>query len=256
MAENNEQTGAGAPAGKGGLKRDLPETDSPPLSPAGESTDPADAPEPAIEPTDIVVWQPQRAARFRIRPRHRRAAMLAASVAIAAAIGVVAGVAVSGGFAARKPAVSLAERQALQRKIAKLGKEVAGLKVRIAAADKPAQSTVAKISEKITERLRNAPEITGSIPAPPAAIPMPLPSPRPAVAETRPPVVHDWSIRFVRAGIVYVQNRGETYQVQRGAPLPGLGPVREIRRQDGRWYVVTPRGLIVAMRDRAYFERF
>ena len=34
----------------------------------------------------------------------------------------------------------------------------------------------------------------------------------------------------------------------------GLGPVEQIKRQDGRWVVVTPKGLIVSMRDRRYFE--
>jgi hypothetical protein len=51
-----------------------------------------------------------------------------------------------------------------------------------------------------------------------------------------------------------VQNRGDIYQVVPGAPLPGLGPVEQIKRQDGRWVVVTPKGLIVSARDRSYFE--
>jgi hypothetical protein len=41
-----------------------------------------------------------------------------------------------------------------------------------------------------------------------------------------------------------------------GAPLPGIGPVEQIKRQDGRWVVVTPKGIIVSMRDRRYFEQF
>ena len=38
--------------------------------------------------------------------------------------------------------------------------------------------------------------------------------------------------------------------------LPGIGPVEQIKRQDGRWVVVTPKGIIVSMRDRRYFEHF
>jgi hypothetical protein len=51
-------------------------------------------------------------------------------------------------------------------------------------------------------------------------------------------------------GYVYVENRGEIYQVQLGAPLPGLGPVQSVKRQDGRWIVLTPKGIIVSLRDR------
>jgi hypothetical protein len=36
------------------------------------------------------------------------------------------------------------------------------------------------------------------------------------------------------------------FEVYPGDPLPGVGRVNAIRRQDGRWVVVTDRGLIVA----------
>jgi hypothetical protein len=68
--------------------------------------------------------------------------------------------------------------------------------------------------------------------------------------------VADWSIRGARDGYVYVQGHGDIYEVVPGAPLPGLGPVEQIKRQDGRWVVVTPKGIIVSMRDRRYFEQF
>jgi hypothetical protein len=79
-----------------------------------------------------------------------------------------------------------------------------------------------------------------------------LPAPRPPPA--RLSIVPDWSIRETRDGYVYVQGHGDVYQVVPGAPLPGLGPVESIRRQDGRWVVTTPKGIIVSMRDRRYFE--
>ena len=66
----------------------------------------------------------------------------------------------------------------------------------------------------------------------------------------------DWSIRDVRDGYVYVQGHGDIYEVVPGAPLPGLGPVEDIKRRDGRWVVVTPKGLIVSQRDRRYFEPY
>ena len=38
------------------------------------------------------------------------------------------------------------------------------------------------------------------------------------------------------------------YEAVPGADLPGVGRVQTIRRQDGRWVVVTPKGLIVSSR--------
>ena len=38
------------------------------------------------------------------------------------------------------------------------------------------------------------------------------------------------------------------FEVVPGANLPGLGKVETIRRQDGRWVVVTPKGFIVSQR--------
>jgi hypothetical protein len=69
-------------------------------------------------------------------------------------------------------------------------------------------------------------------------------------------VVAGWTIRDIRNGYVYVENHGELYQVVLGAPLPGLGPVQSVKRQDGRWVVLTPKGIIVSMRDRRYFDDF
>ena len=83
-----------------------------------------------------------------------------------------------------------------------------------------------------------------------------MPAPRPAarIAATESParlsVVPDWTIRSAREGAVLVDHHGELYQVVIGAVLPGLGPVEAIKRQDGRWMVVTPKGIIVSLRDR------
>jgi hypothetical protein len=70
----------------------------------------------------------------------------------------------------------------------------------------------------------------------------------------RPPLVKDWVIRDARNGFIFVQGHGDIYQVVPGAPLPGLGPVESIHREEGRWVVVTPRGVIVSLRDRPFFE--
>jgi hypothetical protein len=38
------------------------------------------------------------------------------------------------------------------------------------------------------------------------------------------------------------------FDVMPGTQLPGLGRVDNVIRQDGRWIVVTPKGLITSMR--------
>jgi hypothetical protein len=38
------------------------------------------------------------------------------------------------------------------------------------------------------------------------------------------------------------------FEVVPGANLPGLGKVETIRRHDGRWVVMTPKGMIVSQR--------
>jgi hypothetical protein len=165
----------------------------------------------------------------------------------------------TGGFS--KPAAvdvaGLEESRAAQQSIARLSKDVAGLKASLEAANKSAHSQFAKISERLS---RDSAEITGAITPPqtvPSAAPLPPARPAPAAeAPRRPSVITDWTIRETRDGFVYVQGHGDVYQVVLGAPLPGIGPVEQIKRQDGRWVVVTPKGIIVSMRDRRYFEQF
>lgn len=205
--------------------------------------------------------------------RRKRYAALAATVMLAAGLGAVIGAAASGGFgrqvsqagqtgqATPQDVAGLKERKAMQQIIARLTKDIGALKASMAASktahnhlakttDKPATKPPEKIASKTVETPAS-PEITGSIPA---VTPLPLPRPAEAASLGRPPVVEDWSIRNVRDGYVYVQGRGDIYEVVPGAPLPGLGPVKSIKRQDGHWVVATPKGLIVAKRDRKFFE--
>jgi hypothetical protein len=90
-----------------------------------------------------------------------------------------------------------------------------------------------------------------SPPLPPAAS-LPPRKNAPRVASPQPParvsILADWSIRDARDGYVTVQGHGEAYRVVPGTPLPGLGPVDQIKRQDGHWVVVTPKGIIVPRR--------
>jgi|SRR5450830_215618 hypothetical protein len=275
-----EITGGEAAASSSGApepaqsKSELPSVESPPISPATETPAIAtDTPAPAIEPIaaatptvePITDAAPVAKPRFVLRPRHKRYALLAASVTFAAALGAVVGALASGGFSApaRPDVAAIEENKAMQQSIARLGKEVTTLKASLEQANKSAHIQIAKISERLEHATA---EVTGSISAPqttaPVLTPLPSPRPTPRIAAVEPPpparpsVVAGWTIRDTHNGYVYVENHGELYQVVLGAPLPGLGPVQSVKRQDGRWVVLTPKGIIVSMRDRRYFEEF
>ena len=93
-----------------------------------------------------------------------------------------------------------------------------------------------------------AKDITGSIPQQVAAVTPPASAqaapPKPEVA--RLPTVDGWILRDVANGGALIENRRGMYEVYAGDPIPGLGRVDAIRKQDGRWVVVTSKGLIVA----------
>jgi hypothetical protein len=90
-------------------------------------------------------------------------------------------------------------------------------------------------------------DVTGTIPQQAAA-----PAPASALAAppkaevARLPTVEGWVLRDVANGSALIESRRGMYEVYAGDPVPGLGRVDAIRRQDGRWVVVTSKGLIVA----------
>jgi hypothetical protein len=124
---------------------------------------------------------------------------------------------------------------------------------------------LAKLSEAVEKLHAAAPvaaaaaqpasrEITGSVTAPataPAAVAA-APKPNVQTAEARGefgrlPTLNDWVLRDVGGnGGALIEGRRGMFEVYAGDPVPGLGRVDAIRRQDGRWVVVTSRGLIVA----------
>jgi len=257
-------------------KSDLPHVESPSISPAEKKS--AERLSPLTDSAPAVFVAPAAKPFFKLRPRHKRAALLAASLTLAAALGSVVGAVTTQHLAASpKPAVdtaALEERKALQQSLAHLSQQVATLKVNLDVATRTARremdnahSEVAKLSEKLAAA---AADITGSVKPPqtvavatpsPEPAATPLPQPRPVIAALapppvppRPPVVPDWTLRMARDGVALVEGHGAIYEAVLGAPLPGLGPVQTITREDGRWYVATPRGIIVSARDRRYFE--
>jgi hypothetical protein len=60
------------------------------------------------------------------------------------------------------------------------------------------------------------------------------------------PKVEGWVLRDVNRGGALIEGRQGLYEVYAGDPVPGLGRVDAIRKQDGHWVVVTSKGLVVA----------
>lgn len=247
---------------------------------------------PIAQESETAAEMPKVAPFFTLKTRHKRYARMAASVAIGAVLGAIGGTLITGGLSPR-PAQNVAvveENKAMQQSLTRLAKDVSALKTQVATNDKINSELVATGKAKSPEKIqKEMADITGSISAPttmavletnsavaaadpvaaptstaslapvfaPASVPVPRPAPRLAMAEaqpSRPTVVRDWSIRDARGGYIYVETHGEIYQIVPGAPLPGLGPVQSIKRLEGRWVVTTPKGIIVSMRDRRYFE--
>jgi hypothetical protein len=55
-------------------------------------------------------------------------------------------------------------------------------------------------------------------------------------------------VRDVRRGTALIEGRLGMIEVDAGDVVPGLGRIDAIRKQDGRWVVVTARGLILSAR--------
>lgn len=200
--------------------------------------------------------------------RHKRMLARAAVIAVAAALGAVMGVVGTYASLPQQPkqeVASVEERQAMQHSIARLAKDVASLKTSIDGVSKATTTQIGKftdkINEKISERLAKADrsdrggDITGSISAPastaaPRDAALPLPPPRPQI-------VKGWHVYDSGDGYVLAeQDGGDLYRIAVGLPLPGLGPIESIRRDNGQLEVVTARGIIPAAPRRTVRNRF
>jgi len=95
-----------------------------------------------------------------------------------------------------------------------------------------------------------AKEVTGTI-TPPTPTPAVVASKADTKADAKPevgrlPVIDSWVLQDVSRGGALIESRQGIYEVYAGDVVPGLGRIDAVRRQDGRWVVVTSRGLIVA----------
>ena len=210
----------------------------------------------------------------------RRIAALAAVVALAALAGALGGALATAGLThlASDDAAG-GGNHALEASIARIDSDILSLKAgmehtsklgmsqfnktsdrldKVEKAQAEPAAKLAKLSEAV-DKLRAAPvpapvpvaaapaapkEVTGSITPPAAATQAPAAAPKVEVG--RLPTVEGWILRDVANGGALIEGRQGVYEVYAGDPVPGLGRVDAIRRQDGRWVVVTSKGLIVA----------
>lgn len=195
---------------------------------------------------------------------------LLAVAAIAATTGALAGSLTTAGIAymVGSQAAGPSYDQVFADGLARIDHQVAVLKGAIDTSARTQSAQVAKIAERmdraekaqsdagtrlakagdvldrVERRLAASSEVTGSV-GEARSVPVPPPSP-PAIADAkRPAVVEGWVLRDVYNGAAMIQGHGGVLAVLPGDNLPGLGRIEAIKRQDGRWVVVTARGLIL-----------
>jgi hypothetical protein len=213
------------------------------------------------------------------KPGKRRVSAMAAVVVLAAVAGALGGALATAGlghFAGADKAAS--NNLVLEASVARIDADLLALKASVEHTSKLGISQFNKTSDRLdkvekaqaepaarlaklsdaVDKLRAAPaavatapvaakEVTGSISPPATAVvaaPVPLPAPRPELA--RLPTVEGWVLRDVANGVALIEGRQGIFEVYAGDPVPGLGRVDAIRKQDGRWVVVTSKGLVIA----------
>jgi hypothetical protein len=195
--------------------------------------------------------------------RASRFTLLAAALALAAALGAMIGA--LAGYGLARPAVTAAaagrtdmqDIQALQENVVQVRTDLAALKLSMDSASRNVAAQITRIGERLDrveraqaepvaklnkaiealERLARgeaasaAKDVTGAIPQ-----------------GGKPGAVEGWVVRDVHRGTALLEGRMGLIEVDPGDVVPGLGRVDAIRKQDGRWVVVTPRGLIMSPR--------
>src|SRR5262245_60437309 len=177
-------------------------------------------------------------------PYVSRFTVLAASLALAAALGAMVGALVAYGLArpGAIPAVAvgrtaLEEIQTLKENVVQARVELAALKLSSDSANRNAGAQLTRISERI-DRVERSKDVTGSVVPAASALNQPA----------KPAAVEGWVVRDVYRGTALIEGRMGAIEVDQGDVVPGLGRVDAIRKQDGRWVVVTPKGLIMPAR--------
>ena len=211
----------------------------------------------------------------------RRIAAMAAVVALATVAGALGGALATAGlghFAGGEPAV--AKDSALEASVARIDADIVALKASVEHTSKMGMSQFNKTSDRLDKvekaqaepaaRLAKLSEAVDKLRATPQAAPAAVAAATPVAAKEvtgsvtplataaaaaaaqaktevgRLPTVDGWVLRDVANGGALIEGRHGIYEVYAGDPIPGVGRVDAIRKQDGRWVVVTSKGLIVA----------
>ena len=224
---------------------------------AAESAEPAIAPEKASDNPAGASPVAAEARAHRRTPAKGWFSLTAASVALAAGLGVGAGVLFGPLLAQPAPARAVAATapdpsSALQESVRLLAAEITSLKKTVASAD----SGSADALVRFTERLETAETVQGALVERVTRLADKLDaSPATAVSseitgsiEPAPAVASGWVLWRVVNGRALVQGNSGYYEVMAGSSLPGLGVVQKITRNDGRWVVMTQRGMIIPPR--------
>jgi hypothetical protein len=233
--------------------------------PRPEETTAGPAPEPDARPA--------RPRRFAFSP----AAMSMVAVLLGAAIG--SGATASLLYLNATPSAAPADPTSFTAALGRIDHELATLKASIEGSAKQSTAQIAKIADRMerTEKSQaetgakvartaesldrldhrlaanagGAGEATGSTSAGTLA-PGPgdrtasLADPKRAAVPAPTPVLEGWALRDVFNGGAMIQTpRNGILEVIPGDTLPGLGRIEAVKRLDGRWVVVTSRGLIV-----------
>jgi hypothetical protein len=215
----------------------------------------------------------------------RRLAALAAVVALAALAGALGGAMATASlqhFASNDAAVAPSGNSGLETSVARIDADVVALKAGVEHTSKMGMSQFNKTSDRLDKLEKAQAESSAKLaklgeavekphvtpPATPVAAATPqaakevtgtITPPAPAQTATataskadakpevgRLPVIDSWVLQDVSRGGALIEGRQGVYEVYAGDVVPGLGRIDAVRRQDGRWVVVTSRGLIVA----------
>ncbi|HXI04766.1 MAG: hypothetical protein ACRC1G_01255 [Bradyrhizobium sp.] len=135
-------------------------------------------------------------------------------------------------------------------KLARLSEEVSRLRTAQAAAPAAPAAAAAPVQLATAAPAPTSvpKDVTGSVtpPATTAAATPAAPAAPPKTEVGRLPTVEGWVLREVGRGSALIESRRGLFEVFAGDPIPGVGRVDAIRKQDGRWVVVTSKGLIVS----------
>src|SRR6266545_4806122 len=240
------------------LGESAPAVSPPPFLREHENRTIAARPAAKVDPAKIAASGAKENARSRFT-------LLAVTLALAAGLGAAAG-AVSLpslfylSFGQAPAGIATTDIEALKTMVAQHAADLGALKASLEQSVKATAAQYGKIAERLDrtepatkltkisaalerlERRAGVPaahaqgDVTGSV------------SPASAETKPKPTIIDDYVVRRVYDGVALVEGRKGIIEVEPGTTLPGAGRVEEIRRQDGRWVVVTNKGLIVPPR--------